>query len=103
MAMIDASQQPLAALGIGVYVVFILFVTKVPYEMMISRGVEHIRAVYYNRKIVHMMAGGIGSFSVPLLFTDVWYPAVCGSLLMVFTWFAHLSGNRLFWFQTDQN
>ena len=71
MAVIEASQQPLAALGIGVYVVFILFVTKVPYEMMISRGVEHIRAVYYNRKIVHMMAGGIGSFSVPPYFSQM--------------------------------
>ena len=38
MAVIEASQQPLAALGIGVYVVFILFVTKVPYEMMIWVG-----------------------------------------------------------------
>ena len=56
MVMIEPSQQPLAAMGIGVYVVFVLFATKVPYEMMISRGVEHIRAVYYNRKIVHMMA-----------------------------------------------
>ena len=103
MVMIEPSQQPLAAMGIGVYVVFVLFATKVPYEMMISRGVEHIRAVYYNRKIVHMMAGGIGSFSVPLLFANIWYPAVCGVLLTVFTWFAHLSGNRLFWFQTEQN
>ena len=49
MAMIEASQQPLAALGIGLYVVIVLFATKIPYEMMISRGVEHIRAVYYNR------------------------------------------------------
>ena len=69
--MIEASQQPLAALGIGLYVVIVLFATKIPYEMMISRGVEHIRAVYYNRKIVHMMAGGIGSFLRPCFYSPV--------------------------------
>lgn len=74
-------DQLLAAIGMGVYVMVILFITKFPYEMMVKRGMEHIRAVYYNRKIVHMMAGGIGSFSVPLLFEDYKPPRVmlkCG-------------------------
>ena len=70
------ADQLLAAIGMGVYVMVILFITKFPYEMMVKRGMEHIRAVYYNRKIVHMMAGGIGSFSVPLLFEDYKPPRV---------------------------
>ena len=67
-------NQLLAAVGMGVYVLAVLWGTKLPYTMMVRRGMEHIRAVYYNRKIVHMLAGGIGSLSVPFLFTDVWYP-----------------------------
>ena len=55
-------EQIFYAAGMGVYVMVILFATKIPYDMMIKRGVEHIRAVYYNRKIVHMLAGGVGSF-----------------------------------------
>ena len=74
-------SQLAAALGMGVYVMAVLFATKIPYSMMVNRGMEHIRAVYYNRKIVHMFAGGVGSLSVPFLFTDVWYPMVCGILL----------------------
>ena len=65
-------NQLAAAAGMGVYVMVVLYATKVPYTMMVNRGMEHIRAVYYNRKIVHMMAGGVGSLSVPFLFTDVW-------------------------------
>ena len=74
-------NQLAAAAGMGVYVMLVLYATKVPYTMMVNRGMEHIRAVYYNRKIVHMMAGGVGSLSVPFLFTDVWYPMVAGILL----------------------
>ena len=42
---------------------FVLYSTKVPYRMMVERGVEDIRAVYYNRKIVHMFAGGPDLFA----------------------------------------
>ena len=87
-------NQIFYSLGMGIYVMVVLFATKIPYDMMISRGVEDIRAVYYNRKIVHMMAGGVGSLCVPL---------VCGILMTIFTYAAHASGTRMFWFQTDQN
>lgn len=103
MALIEPSMQPVAAIGIGIYVMAVLFATKAPYDLMVSRGVEHIRAVYYNRKIVHMLAGGVGSLSVPILFSSLWYPAVCGALLMLFTWVGHLSGKRMYWFQTEMN
>ena len=91
------------AAGMGVYVMIVLFSTKVPYDMMVARGMKEIRAVYYNRKIVHMMAGGVGSFCVPLLFNDYWYPMICGIILTAFTFAAHISGTRMFWFQTSQN
>ena len=81
----------------------VLYSTRVPYRMMVERGVEDIRAVYYNRKIVHVFAGGVGSLCVPYLFTDFWYPMVCGIILTVFTYIAHISGRRMYWFQTEQN
>ena len=40
MAAIEASLQPVAAVGIGIYVMAVLFGTKIPYDMMIARGVE---------------------------------------------------------------
>lgn len=96
-------NQLLAAVGMGVYVLVVLWGTKLPYTMMVRRGMEHIRAVYYNRKIVHMLAGGIGSLSVPFLFTDVWYPFVSGMLLTLLLYASHRAGVVMHWFQTDQN
>ena len=61
------------AIILGCYVVAILYATKIPYNMMVERGVEHIRAVYYNRKIVHVFAGGIISLAIPYVFTCLLY------------------------------
>ena len=92
-----------AAVGMGIYVMAVLYATKIPYTMMVERGMEHIRAVYYNRKIVHMLAGGVGSLSVPFLFTDVWYPMVSGILLTALLYASHRAGIVMHWFQTEQN
>ena len=96
-------NQLAAAFGMGVYVMVVLYATKLPYTMMVNRGMEHIRAVYYNRKIVHMLAGGVGSLSVPFLFTDVWYPMVSGILLTGLLYASHRWGIVMHWFQTEQN
>ena len=96
-------NQLAAALGMGIYVMLVLYATKLPYNMMVSRGMEPIRAVYYNRKIVHMLAGGVGSLSVPFLFTDIWYPMVAGMLLTALLWSSHRAGVVMHWFQTEQN
>ena len=39
-------NQLSAALGMGVYVMVVLYATKYPYTMMVDRGMEPIRAVY---------------------------------------------------------
>ena len=39
-------NQLAAAMGMGVYVMVVLYATKLPYRMMVDRGMEHIRAVY---------------------------------------------------------
>jgi dolichol kinase len=96
-------SQLLWALLLSLYVVSVLFLTRLPYRWMVARGVEPIRAVYYNRKIVHMAAGGVGSLAVPLVFTSPWLPMIAGLLLTALTWAAHLSGWRFYWFQTPEN
>ncbi|MBK5969420.1 MULTISPECIES: hypothetical protein [Thiorhodovibrio] len=96
-------SQFLWALLLSLYVLGVLFLTILPYRWMVARGMEPIRAVYYNRKIVHMAAGGVGSLAVPLVFTSPWVPLVAGLLLTALTWAAHLSGWRFYWFQTQEN
>lgn len=97
------STQFYWAAGLSLYVLAVLFLTRIPYRSMIDRGMAPIRAVYYNRKIVHMLAGGIGSIMVPFAFTDPWYPLISGLLLTFLLAAAHMTGLRFYWFQTDEN
>jgi phytol kinase len=96
-------SQLLWSSALGIYVLAVLFLTRIPYQAMVTRGLEPIRAVYYNRKIVHMAAGGLGSLAVPLVFTDPWFPLVAGLGFTLFTLMAHRLGLRMYWFQTADN
>ena len=51
---------------------WVLFVSKT-YEMFAARGCAHNVAVYYNRKIVHMLTGGLVAILVPFLYKSL-YP-----------------------------
>jgi dolichol kinase len=95
--------QLIWAFALSLYVLAVLFLTRIPYQAMVARGMEPIRAVYYVRKLVHMLAGGVGSLVVPLVFEDLWYPLVCGLLLTLLTFAAHATGVRFYWFQTREN
>jgi dolichol kinase len=97
------TSQLLWAIALSLYVLVVLILTKFPYRVMVARGMTPIRAVYYTRKIVHMLAGGVGSLMVPLVFESPWFPLVCGLLLTLLTYLAHATGLRFYWFQTDEN
>lgn len=96
-------SQLLWAIGLGFYILLVLFCTLISYRIMVTHGMEPIRAVYYNRKIVHILAGGVGSLMVPLVFTDPIYPLIAALLLTLFTFLAHGSEVRMYWFQTSDN
>ncbi|MEM2053913.1 MAG: dolichol kinase, partial [Nitrososphaerota archaeon] len=51
------------------WVLFVsLFLTKKTYEAFIAWGYTHNVAVYYNRKIMHMLTGGLVAILVPFLY-----------------------------------
>lgn len=77
--------------------------TKISYDYMRKKGLEHNVAVYYNRKIIHMFAGGVVVILVPFVFSSPWMPLVAGIILTVFTYIPHKTGKILYWFQTKEN
>lgn len=97
------TPQLLWAIALGLFVMAVLFLTRFPYGWMVSSGVEPIRAVYYNRKIVHMVGSGLPTLAVPFVFESWVYPMVGGILLGVFIHLTHATGMRLYWFQTEEN
>jgi len=86
-----------------IYAGGVFLLTKHFYEWMINKEIKKEVAVYYNRKIIHILAGGVIVIAVPFVFSNPWYPLLAGLVLTIFTYFAHKRGNILYWFQTKDN
>ena len=88
-----------------IYTVSITFLTKKTYDLMVNKGIKKKDAVYYNRKIVHIFAGGVIALIVPIVFSSSIYPLFCGLSITIITYLSHKRrrGKMLYWFQTEDN
>lgn len=77
--------------------------TRKLYSWMRSRGFEHYVAVYYNRKVIHMLAGGVCAIAVPFVFSTPLFPFAIAAFLAIFTYTPHKIGKLMYWFQTEDN
>lgn len=85
----------------GVFVINVL--TKYLYGIMENRGFEHNVAVYYNRKVIHIFAGGLIAAVVPFFYQTPLLPLIFALLLAVYTYVPHKTGTLLYWFQVEDN
>jgi hypothetical protein len=89
--------------ALAAYAFFVIFLTKKLYEYMLNRNFRKEVAIYYNRKFIHIFAGGVVVLLVPFLFTNPWFPLLSGILMAIITYMAHKSGNSFYWFQTGKD
>ncbi len=85
------------------YVFGIVYLTKPIYGVMRSKGYPHNVAVYYNRKIIHVLAGGAVALLVPRFFTSPIVPAAMAAILAITTYLPHRTGRLMEWFQVPEN
>mgnify|MGYP001225065430 FL=1 len=88
---------------LGLWATVIVFGIKPFYDYLRAQGSEHMVAVYYNRKVAHMLAGGVPIIASPMVFDDpVWVliGGILGSIALAAT---HVLDKRLWWMQTEQN
>tara|TARA_B100000963_G_scaffold361357_1_gene396336 strand:+ start:2524 stop:3198 length:675 start_codon:yes stop_codon:yes gene_type:complete len=88
---------------LGLWATVIVFGIKPFYDYLRAQGSEHMVAVYYNRKVAHMLAGGVPIIASPMVFNDpVWVliGGILGSIALAAT---HVLDKRLWWMQTEQN
>ena len=89
--------------GALIFYVFCVFYTlKFLYEFMINRGVDKDSAIYYDRKMVHIFAGGVTAYFITF-YHSYWYPLLAGILLTIITCISHKRGSKLYWFQTNND
>lgn len=90
----------------GILFIWVLFVvgilTYLCYKVMIKKVPDNV-AVYYNRKIIHILAGGLIGYIVPFVFTTPFYPLVLSMVLGAFTLVPHIFNRIMYWFQTRDN
>ena len=59
-------------------------------------------AIYYNRKIIHTMAGGV-AFLTPLIFSSPLIPMLFVLIIAIMLYIFRHKTNMLNWFQTSEN
>ncbi|MCE4628458.1 MAG: dolichol kinase [Desulfurococcales archaeon] len=99
----DLRAETIRALLLSAYVLGVVLLTRFTYELFRRRGMPHNVAVYYNRKIIHILAGGVVAFLVPFLFEAPLIPFLMSLMLGAFLYYWHWKGKLLFWFQTEEN
>jgi hypothetical protein len=86
---------------------WVLFVampfTRWTYGLMRKRGLEHHVAVYFNRKIIHMLAGGFVAALVPFLYKSYVPIALMVAILAVGNYVPHRTGRLYYWYQVPEN
>ena len=97
-------EEVIATVILFAWVVFVVaFLTKRLYGVMMKRKFSHNVAVYYNRKVIHILTGGLVAFLTPLIFKTPIMPFSMAMLLSVLTYVPHKTGKLMYWFQTEEN
>lgn len=99
----DPLKETSWALVLFVYIMLLLRFTKTLYGYMVKKGLRHNVAVYYNRKIIHIMAGGVTALIVPYIFTSPLIPTVFALVIAAMLYVPHSRGRTLSWFQVLDN
>ena len=85
------------------YAFGVILLTKQIYDYLLKKRIKKNVAVYLNRKLIHIFAGGIVVLAVPFVFTSPYYPLLAAVLLSVLMFVFHKSGRILYWFQTKKD
>jgi len=97
-------QEFLATVLLFAWVIFVVTIlTKCLYKRMKNRGFKDNVAVYYNRKLVHLLAGGFCATVIPFVFKTSFLPFVMSLFLAILTYAPHKIGKLMYWFQTEDN
>lgn len=96
-------SETIYALVLLTYVLCVVFATKLVYDALTRKGVQHNVAVYFNRKIIHMLAGGVAALLAPVCFTSPTLPLIFALILALMNYAPHRTGRLLYWYQVKEN
>jgi phytol kinase len=93
-----------AAFILFLWVLFVSHVlTRWTYRKMVSLDMPHHVAVYYNRKIIHILAGGVVAVLVPFIFKTFTPILALVGVLSVGNYLPHRLKRLNYWYQVEEN
>jgi len=85
------------------WIIFVvLYISKKCYEAVAGRY-GHRVGVYFSRKVIHALTGGLVALMIPYLFKTPLFPFAAAMLLAVLTYLPHRRGKLMYWFQVEEN
>jgi len=84
-------------------IVVVRVISRLLYQELRRKGKPHNVAVYYARKFIHVMAGGLVALLVPYLFETPLLPLTLALVLALATYLPHRTGSLMYWFQVPEN
>jgi hypothetical protein len=100
---IQLASEIVWIVALAFYGFSIIVLTKQIYDYFIKKRIPKKIAIYYNRKIIHILAGGVIVLAVPIVFNSPIFPLLASILLTIIMYFFHRTGHILYWFQTEDN
>ncbi|MEM0349247.1 MAG: hypothetical protein QXE96_06910 [Candidatus Caldarchaeum sp.] len=97
-------EEIVLTLALFIWILFLTsFVTRKIYGWMVGRGMAHNVAVYYNRKIIHVLAGGLAAIAVALFMKSYLPVLALVAVLAVGNYLPHRRGRLMYWYQVEDN
>lgn len=84
----------------NLFVVHVLAKTAYGYVLP-KKG--HYPAVYFARKVIHFLAGGLTAALVPFVFSSPLLPVALAGFFALATYIPHKTGRLMYWFQDPDN
>lgn len=96
-------QEGMIGIILFIYILCIVYGTRYTYQIFMKRNFPNNVAKYYNRKLIHIFAGGVSTLLFPILFTAVTIPLILVTLLAIITYLPHRMHKLFYWFQVEEN
>ena len=96
-------HETIIALILFTYVLSVVYCTRFFYIFLRNRGLSHNVVVYYNRKLIHILTGGVVALLVPSLFSGAAIPLIMALILALITYLPHRRSKLMYWFQVEEN
>ena len=99
----NITNEVIYATVLFLWVVIVVYIlSRKSYELIKSKRDER-SGVYFARKVIHFLAGGVVAILVPYLFKSPLIPFILASLLTIFVYIPHKTGKLMYWFQVEEN